>query len=388
LAEENENGQEKTEEPTSKRLEKSKDEGQIPRSKELGTAAMLMIGVGTLIVFGGSMAQSLMGIMRFNFSLERATIFDETLMIAHFMQTAQSAVEMIFPLLVSLLIASLVGPSILGGLILSGKALIPKPSRMNPIKGLKRMFSMNALMELFKAVSKFFLVSVLAMVILVHFQGNLLSLGTSAIQVSVSNAMEIAGWSVLAISSSLLIVAAIDVPYQLYDHRKKLKMTLQEVKDELKDTEGKPEVKGRMRQVQHELAQRRMMEAVPEADVIITNPEHFSVALKYDMEGGGAPVVLAKGVDHLAIKIREIANAHEVIIMEAPPLARAIYFTTDIEQEIPGDLYLAVAQVLAYVFQLKTYQNDGGQRPKAFDEVEVPENMQYDIDGKPQSPTS
>jgi flagellar biosynthetic protein FlhB len=200
--------------------------------------------------------------------------------------------------------------------------------------------------------------------------------------------MEIAGWSVLAISSSLLIVAAIDVPYQLYDHRKKLKMTLQEVKDELKDTEGKPEVKGRMRQVQHELAQRRMMEAVPEADVIITNPEHFSVALKYDMEGGGAPVVLAKGVDHLAIKIREIANAHEVIIMEAPPLARAIYFTTDIEQEIPGDLYLAVAQVLAYVFQLKTYQNDGGQRPKAFDEVEVPENMQYDIDGKPQSPTS
>ena len=382
MAEENDNGQEKTEEPTAKRLEKSKEEGQIPRSKELGTAAMLLIGVGTLIVFGGAMAQSLMGIMRFNFSLDRADVFDENLMMTHFMQTSQAAIEIIIPLLVALLVASLIAPSILGGLLISSKALMPKPSRMNPIKGIKRMFSMNALMELLKALGKFGLVSVIGFLILVFFQGNLLSLGASSLQEGVVNALEIAGWSVLAISSSLLIIAAIDVPYQLYDHKKKLKMTLQEVKDELKDTEGKPEVKGRMKQIQYEFAQRRMMEAVPEADVVITNPEHFSVALKYDMEASGAPLVVAKGVDHMAIKIREIAKAHEVTIMEAPPLARAVYFTTEIDHEIPGDLYMAVAQVLAYVFQLKAHQQGEGGKPVEVKEFEVPGNMQYDIDGK------
>ena len=346
MAEESNNGQEKTEEPTPKRLEKSKDEGQVARSKELGTAAILMIGVGTLMVFGGEMARSLMGIMRFNFSLERSLAFDEQLMLAHFAHTAEAALGVIAPLLLSLMIASLVSPAMLGGFLISAKAMAPKFKRLNPLSGIKRMFSMDALVELLKAVGKFGLVVALAMLILVFFEGNILSLGRNALSTGVIEAMHIAGWSVLAISSSLIIIAAIDVPYQLYSHKKKLKMTLQEVKDELKDTEGKPEVKSRVRQMQHEIAQRRMMEAVPEADVVITNPEHFSVALKYDMAGGGAPVVVAKGVDFIALKIREIANANDVVIMEAPPLARAIYFTTDIDNEIPGDLYVAVAQVL------------------------------------------
>jgi flagellar biosynthetic protein FlhB len=378
----NDSSQEKTEEPTPKRLQKAKEEGQIARSKELSTALILILGVASLLIFGSGMAQSLMGIMSYNFSLERAAIFDPSLMLTHLMASAASALEMLFPLLLSLLIASFVAPSMLGGILFSSKALQPKFNRLNPLSGLKRMFSMNSLVELFKAIGKFVLVGSAALLILYHFKGALMSLAGSALRESIGDAMYIIGWSVLGLSAALIFIVAIDVPYQLFDHKKKLKMSMQEIKDEMKDTEGKPEVKSKIRQTQYDMAQRRMMEAVPEADVVITNPEHFSVALKYDVDSGGAPVVVAKGVDHLAIKIREIANAHEILIMEAPPLARAIYFTTELDQEIPGDLYLAVAQVLAYVFQLKSYRKGEGAKPKDFEDMELPDGMQYGVDGR------
>ncbi len=380
---ENENGQEKTEEATPKRLEKAREEGQVPRSKELTTAFVLLSGVVGLMMIGGNMSNALKGLMQFNFAMPREAAFDTNLMMIHFADTAVAALWSLVPLFTLLVVAALFGPVLLGGWLFSAKALAPQLSRMNPLKGLQRMFSMMALIELLKAVGKFTLVAVIAVAMLVFYSSQLLSLMQGALEPAISHMLSIIGWSVLAVSASMIIIAMIDVPYQIFDHSKKLKMTRQEVKDELKDTEGKPEVKGRIRQLQREMAQRRMMEAVPEADVVITNPEHFSVALKYDVNGSSAPVVVAKGTEFIALKIREIANANDVMILELPPLARAIYFTTEIDQEIPANLYLAVAQVLAYVFQLKAYEEGEGRRPKPLAEIEVPPDARYDVDGVP-----
>lgn len=380
---ENENGQEKTEEATPRKLEKAKDEGQIPRSKELNTAFVLIGGVSGLIMLGDDIGKALMGIMRFNFTLSREVIFSDDMMIEQLGQSTMSALDALVPFFTLLAVAAIIGPIALGGWLFSAKAMAPKFSRMNPLKGLKRMFSANSLVELFKAMCKFALVASIAVTILVHFKAELLGIGTAALRPAVAQALELLSWSVLAISSSMIILAIMDVPYQIFDHGKKLKMTLQEVKDEMKDTEGKPEVKGRIRQLQREMANRRMMEAVPDADVVITNPEHFSVALKYDIEGTGAPTVLAKGGDFMAIKIREIAKAHDVMIMRSPTLARAVYFSTEVDQEIPAKLYLAVAQVLAYVFQLKAYHKGQGKRPDTPGSIDVPLDSQFDSEGKP-----
>src|SRR5690606_39253156 len=232
------------------------------------------------------------------------------------------------------------------------------------LQGIKRMFSVTALIELVKAIAKFTVLAGLAVLLINSMKEQLLSLGTQPLQTALGDALSLSAWAMLGVSCGMILIAMIDVPFQLFDHNKKLKMTKQEVKEEMKDTEGKPEVKGRIRQLQREMARRRMMEAVPTADVVITNPEHFSVALRYDPDKGGAPVVVAKGVDQTALKIREIANAHKVQLLPAPPLARAIYYTTDLEQEVPAALYMAVAQVLAYVFQLKAYKKGEGQKPK------------------------
>lgn len=378
---ENENGQEKTEEPTARKLEKSKEDGEIARSKELATAFVLLGGIFGLISFGGQLAEMMKDLMRYNFTLDRSAAFDDQLMVAHLGATALAAMKSLIPFMTILAVAAFMGPIMLGGWMVSTKAMAPKFSRMNPVKGLGRMFSMNSLMELGKALLKFMLVVSVTVVILNYYQHELMALSVSSVEVAIPHAIEVIAFAVLAISASMVVIVMVDVPFQIFSHKKKLRMTLQEVKDEMKDSEGKPEVKGRVRQLQREMAQRRMMSEVPSADVVITNPEHFSVALKYDVEGSGAPIVVAKGTDFVALKIREIAVAHEVLITEAPPLARALYFTTELEQEIPESLYLAVAQVLAYVFQLKAYKQGDGLKPKPVADVEVPEEFHYDVNG-------
>lgn len=378
---ENENGQEKTEEPTARRLEKSKEDGEIARSKELATAFVLLGGVFGLISFGSQLAEMMKDLMRYNFTLDRSAAFDDQLMVAHLGATALAAMKALIPFMSILAVAAFMGPIMLGGWMVSAKAMAPKFSRMNPVKGLGRMFSMNSLMELGKALLKFLLIVSVTVVILNYYQHELMALSISSVEVAIPHAIEVIAFAVLAISASMVVIVMVDVPFQIFSHKKKLRMTLQEVKDEMKDSEGKPEVKGRVRQLQREMAQRRMMSEVPTADVVITNPEHFSVALKYDVEGSGAPIVVAKGTDFVALKIREIAVAHEVLITEAPPLARALYFTTELEQEIPESLYLAVAQVLAYVFQLKAYKQGDGLKPKPVADVEVPDEFQYDVNG-------
>ncbi|MDX9873352.1 MAG: flagellar biosynthesis protein FlhB [Spongiibacteraceae bacterium] len=379
---ENENGQERTEEATPRRLEKAREEGQVARSRELATAFVLLGGVSGLIGFGPGLGRALADQMRFNFSLSRDVAFDTSLAVAHLGASVSAAAWALMPLLVLLALAGIAAPLVMGGVLFSSKALMPKGNRINPLSGFKRMFSMNALVELLKAIAKFLLLAGLAVVIITGLEQRLLAMGLQALEPALAAAWQAAAWAVLGVSCGMILIAAIDVPWQLFEHKKKLKMSFQEVKEEMKDTEGKPEVKGRIRQLQREMARRRMMEAVPQADVVITNPEHFSVALRYDPDKGGAPVVLAKGVDHLALKIREVAKAHDIYLLPAPQLARAIYFTTEVDHEIPSQLYLAVAQVLAYVFQLKAWRKGEGRAPQPLGDPPVPEEMRYDARGK------
>jgi flagellar biosynthetic protein FlhB len=379
---ESESGQEKTEEATPRKQEKAREEGQIARSRELATLFVLLAGIGGLLMFGSALGQSLLGQMRYNFALPREVAFDSGLAVAHLTTTAWAAAEALLPLFILLMVAAFAGPVAMGGWLFSSKALLPKGSRINPLQGLKRMFSMHALVELLKALAKFTLLASIAVVVVISLQEELLALGLQALEPAFIDALRTTGRAVLAVSLGMVAIAGVDVPWQLFDHKRKLKMSMREVRDEMKETEGKPEVKSRIRQLQREMARRRMMEAVPKADVVITNPEHFSVALKYDPSGGGAPKVVAKGVDQVAMKIREIARVHGVQLLPAAPLARAIYYTTEIEQEIPAPLYLAVAQVLAYVFQLKAYRPGQGRRPQPPTEIDLPPEMRYDARGR------
>jgi flagellar biosynthetic protein FlhB len=379
---ETETGQEKTEEATVKRQEKAREEGQVARSRELNTLLILLAGVGGLMVYGGGIADFFMRDMRANFSLPREVAFDSQLALSHLWNTTVGAGRAVTPLFALLMVAAFVGPVSLGGWLFSAGGIMPKGSRIDPMAGLKRMFSVTALVELVKAVAKFLVLAGIAVVIIRGLQQPMLELGAQALEPAIARALSMTAWAVFGVSTGMILIAALDVPYQMFEHNRKLKMTKQEVREEMKDTEGKPEVKGRIRQLQREMARRRMMEAVPTADVIITNPEHFSVALKYDAAKKGAPMVVAKGVDNIAMKIREIANAHEVPLLPAPTLARAIYFTTELEEEIPAPLYLAVAQVLAYVFQVKAHSKGQGKKPKPLNEFELPPEMRFDTGGK------
>ncbi len=361
---ENESGAEKSEEPTAKRKQQAREKGEIARSRELNTLAILLGGTAGLLLFGAHLGSKVLEIMQRNFELPRELLYSERYMALHLLYAAKDAAEGLWPLFLILLIAAIVGPVALGGFLFTMEPLTPKFSRMNPLSGLKRMFSLKSLVELVKALAKFLVVLMVALLVLSRAQDGLFELAHQPLELAILSAIETIGWCAFWLACAMILIAAVDVPFQMWDSKKKLKMTKQEVRDEHKDTEGKPEVKGRIRRLQMEMAQRRMMEAVPEADVVITNPTHFSVALKYDEDGGRAPVLLAKGGDNMAMKIREIANQHQVIILESPPLARAIYYSTELDDEIPAGLYMAVAQVLAYVYQLRQFHAGKGQRPK------------------------
>ena len=375
---ESESGADKSEEPTGKRLEESRKKGQIARSKELNTLAVTLTGTMALIIFGAYMGNVLMDIMRGNFSLPREVLMSERSMALYLLASGKEALLAMQPFLIALLIASIVGPIALGGWLFSTEALQPKASRMNPLAGLKRMFLVQALVELLKALAKFLVILAVALVVLSVDQDDLLAIANEPIEPAILHSLKVVGWSAFWLSCGLILIAAVDAPFQLWSHKQKLKMTKQEVRDEYKDTEGKPEVKGRIRQLQREMAERRMMQAVPQADVVITNPTHFAVALKYDPEKGGAPLLLAKGGDFLALKIREIAKEHKVMVLESPGLARAVYYSTELDQEIPAGLYLAVAHVLAYVYQLRQYQAGKGKRPGPLPDLPIPPDLRRD----------
>ncbi|GAA5645415.1 flagellar biosynthesis protein FlhB [Vibrio proteolyticus] len=371
-------GQERTEDATPRRLQQAREKGQVARSKELASVSVLVIGAVSLMWFGETLARALFTSMGRLFSLSREEIFDLPKL---FDIVSGALVSLILPLLLILLtlfIAALIGAAGIGGISFSAEAARPKLSKMNPLSGLKRMVGIQSWVELLKSILKVLLVSGMAFYLINAAKADLFQLSLDVYPQNIFHALDILLNFVLLISCSLLIVVAIDIPFQLWQHANQLKMTKQEVKDEYKETEGKPEVKGRIRMLQREAAQRRMMAEVPQADVIITNPEHFSVALRYKQNSDRAPVVVAKGIDHMALKIREVAREHDIYVIPAPPLARALYHTTELEQEIPDGLFTAVAQVLAYVFQLKQYRKRGGQRPTLReDNMPIPPDLRH-----------
>ncbi|NWN91694.1 flagellar type III secretion system protein FlhB [Marinobacter adhaerens] len=378
MAEENDNSQEKTEEATPRRLEKAREDGQTARSKELATMAVLMAGAGGLLIFGTHLGGALADIMRDSFTLERSAIYDTRHMSVQLMASAKEAAWALAPLLVILVIAAIAGSIGIGGLLFSGKAIAPKLNRMDPMKGLGRMFSARSLIELVKAIAKVGLVMCIAILILNARTEDLLAIADEPVVPAMEHVLWTLGWSFFLLSCATIIISMIDVPFQIFDHQKKLRMTKQEVKDEFKDTEGKPEVKGKIRQLQREMAQRRMMQDVPTADVVITNPTHYAVALKYDQDSMGAPVVVAKGSDETAFKIMEIAREHKVELLRTPPLTRAVYHNSEVGDEIPDGLYMAIAQVLAYVFQLRQFRKGRGPRP-GMPDFPIPSDLRRDI---------
>ncbi|VXC33304.1 flagellar export pore protein [Pseudomonas sp. 8Z] len=375
---ESESGADKSEEPTGKRLEESRKKGQIARSKELNTLAVMLAGTIALIIFGAQLGVMMIDLMRSNFSLPREVLMNEGSMAQYLFASGKEALAALQPFFIVLLIASVIGPIGLGGWLFSSEALLPKGSRMNPLAGLKRMFSLQALAELLKAFVKFLVILAVALLVLASDQDDLLAIANESVEPAILHSLTVVGWSAFWLSCGLILIAAVDVPFQLWSHKQKLMMTKQEVRDEYKDSEGKPEVKGRIRQLQREMAERRMMQSVPQADVVITNPTHFAVALKYDQDKGGAPMLLAKGNDFIALKIREIAQEHKVMVLESPALARAVYYSTELDQEIPAGLYLAVAQVLAYVYQIRQFQAGKGKRPGPLPDLPIPPDLRRD----------
>lgn len=371
---ENQDGLEKSEEPTSRRLSDARKKGQVPRSRELNSVAITLLGGAVLVMTSHQLGNGLWKILVDNLVLERADIFDPRALVRHLAKAFSDAILLLMPFFGVTLVVAVLASIALGGLNFSSESLTPKFARINPLAGLGRLFSLHSLMELVKSIFKFLLVGGVGVWLVWDQIDDLLRLSQMEIGVALSRLAEISGSSFLILVASLLVVVSLDVPFQLWEHRHQLKMTKQEVKDEHKQSEGSPEIKGRIRAMQREIAYRRMMTEVPKADVVVTNPTHFAVALRYDQKRMGAPVVVAKGADLIARNIRKIGMENGVPVVEAPVLARAIYHGTELGAAIPRSLYLAVAKLLAYVFQLKVYQRDGGTRP-AQPEFPVPEEL-------------
>lgn len=356
---------EKTEEPTSKKIEDSRKKGQIARSKELATTMLLVASAVALIAVGHSIASAMFGLTKRAFVLSR----DETYDTQHMFQILENAVkETAWPMILFMLIAmagGIYGNIALGGYNFTWSSAAPKGNRLSPVQGVKRMFGTEALVELLKGIGKVVVIATMAYIAMLIFKDEALHLDVELYPLNLFHALNMIEWAFLLLCLGMIPIAIVDIPYQSHKHNEEMKMTMQEVKDERKNAEGDPMVKNRVRRIQFQAAANRMMQDVPDADVIVTNPTHYSIAIKYDQFGNRAPVLIAKGLDELAMHIRKIGAAHDVPIIESPALARAIYYSTDVNSEVPEKLFTAVAQILAYVYQLKTFKEGKGKRPKA-----------------------
>jgi flagellar biosynthetic protein FlhB len=366
---------ERTELPSQRRLDQAREKGQVARSRELSTFAVLLAGGATLWFMGASLTQHMVESLRVGLTLDKELAFNPELIIPRLYDLAVDALITFSPLLLAVMLAAAFSPLLLNGWLFSFESMQPQFSRMNPIAGIARMFSMHSLVELSKAVGKSVLVGGVGAWVIWHNKDVVMALSTQSVEAAVPQMGHLVGASFMAIVGAMLLIVLIDVPFQLWDHNKKLMMTKEEVRQEAKETEGDPMVKGRIRSLQRDAARRRMMAAIPTADVVVTNPTHYAVALKYNDKVKGAPVVVAKGSHLLALRIREIALEHHVPILEAPPLARALHKHTDLGETIPEALYNAVAEVLAYIYQLRRYEKQGGARPPEPKDLPVPTEL-------------
>ena len=360
---ENQDGQEKSFEPSTRRLDEAKRRGQVPRSRELNTVAVTLAGAATIVLLGPRVTNDLRGLVIEHFALSRADVFDTAAVLRHLGDALTASLLILAPFFAATVAAAVLASVALGGFQVSSEALRFDLGKLSPLRGMQRIVSLHGLVELVKALAKFvFLGGVAALLVWTEFEHFVL-LGKMEVEAALAKTADLLGWTTLVVASSAILLALVDVPFQLWDYKRQLKMTQQEVRDELKDTEGRPEVRSRIRQLQREVARRRMMEEVPKADVIVTNPTHFAVALRYDAGHMQAPVLVAKGTELVAANIRKIGQAHAVPVVEAPSLARALYFNVELGDPIPAGLYLAVAKLLAYVFQLRAAREEGGAAP-------------------------
>jgi flagellar biosynthetic protein FlhB len=351
---ESEQGGERTEQPSAKRLEQARERGQVPRSRELTNFATMIGGAATLIAIGGALATRLALIMRKSLAVEPERLRDPSSMLASFGDAILTALPGVLPLFGAMIGLVLLASVALGGWNFSPAAMSPDFTRMSPLAGLQRLVGLRGASELGKALLKCLVVGGVCAAVVSWLFTDVMSLGHMAPLAAIGRGAGLLGKAFVWLCASLSVIAAIDVPLQLFQFNRSLKMTRQEVRDEAKESDGRPETKQRIRQMQQQIARRRMMHKVPTADVVIVNPTHFAVALKYDPKNMRAPRVLAKGVDLVAANIRRIAEEHRVPVFESPKLARALYKSTDLDNEIPAGLYVAVAQVLSYIFRVRT----------------------------------
>lgn len=364
MAENRDDAQERNEKPTAKRLEDARQKGQIPRSRELSMAAVMIAGALLLLVTSPQLGRQVMELMRMGLTHDQSALRDGQAMIDAFGDLALRALLLFTPFLAACAVMAVLGSIAIGGWMVSAQPLAPKLDKLDPVKGLKRVFGLNGLVEVVKAIAKAGLIGGVALLFLSWAAGDLLALTRRPVESAVAGSMTLVIWMLVLCSGALALIALLDAPYQMWNHQRQLKMTRRDIRDEMKETEGRPEVKSRIRQLQQEMSQRRMLKDLPNADVIVTNPSHFAVALRYDETRMRAPVVVAKGVDHMAARIREVGREHRIAVFEAPPLARALYWTTEIGHPIPASLYLAVAQVLTYVLQLRRANQGQGRWPE------------------------
>lgn len=366
---------EKTEPASPRRLAKAREEGQVARSRELVTFVMLSTGLACLWSTGDLMAGYLGSALRNGLQFERASAFDASHMMVQAGGAVLQALQALIPLLALMLVAALVAPMLLGGWLLSAKSLTPKFSKMNPIAGIGRMFSTETLAELVKTIVKSLLIGGVAWWVISGNLASIMALMSEPLHEALSHTLRLVVKSCALIIGSLLLVAAIDVPYQIWSHHRKLRMSREDLRQEQKDSDGDPQVKAQIRRKQQQMAKSRMMAEVPKADIIVTNPTHFAVALKYSDKEMGAPRVVAKGTDLVALRIRALAEEHKIPVLEAPPLTRALYRHTRLDAEIPVALYAAVAEVLAWAYQLHRHSTEGGAVPPSPKNLPVPETL-------------
>lgn len=371
------NDLERTEPASPRRLEKAREEGQVARSQELTTFTLLIAASGSLSVIGSIIIQKLSAVLESGLRIEQEVAFNPALLLPRLFQLALDGLMAIAPLLGWLMIIALLAPMLLSGWLFSSKALFPDFKRLNPVNGLKRIFSSRGLIELVKAIAKAVIIGGVAAGIIWNHKQDVLDLISMSLDTSLISMGKLIGLTFMLIVGAMLLIVLIDVPFQIWNHARQLRMSREDLRKESKEDEGDPQVKARIRSMQREMARRRMMAEVPKADVVVTNPTHYAVALKYQDRSMRAPKVVAKGTQLIAARIRELADEHHIPVLEVPPLARALYHHVELDTEIPETLYTAVAHVLAYIFQLKRYETTGGIAPQLSSEIAVPEEMDH-----------
>ena len=365
---------EKSEQPTDSKLKKAKEKGQIPRSRELTSLMILLVGIMLFWIMGTNFVSKLKAIIQQAMLVAHRTDDDKQI-IFNLINLLTAGFWAILPIFVGLVIVAIIAPLSVGGLLFSLQSIKPNLGKLNPISGFKRLFSLRIFSELFKSILKVVLIAFAAALFLIHQFPNMLALPSMYLNNALSQVMQLLIYASLLIVLALIPMVGFDIFYQIWSNLKKLKMSKQEVKDEFKEQEGNPQIKGRIRQMQKAIARRRMMKDVPKANVIVTNPTHYAVALQYDEKTMSAPKILAKGTDNIASKIKQIAQEHQIPQLEAPPLARALYRHGEIGKSIPAELYAAVAQILAWVYQLKRWHRYGGEKPLKPTNLSIPESL-------------